>query len=317
MKISGYTFVRNAVKLAYPLKESILSIIEMVDEFVITYCPGDDDDNTLEVIESINSSKIKVIHAIWEPEKFKRNTLYSYLSDLAKNECTGEWLFYLQVDEVVHEQYLSTIFNACKYYLANKKVEGLLFNYKHFWGDYEHCFTHHGWYPREIRIIKNLPEIHSWRDAQSFRFYNYFESSTKFYQTKHGTRKLNVALIPAEIYHYGWVRPPQTMSDKHNRMSKTFRNNTSDVYSSDFDYGPLNKVPLFRDKSPAIMSERIQSLDWQDKLLYAGKRDRNRIKHRHERLKYRVRSWIEVNLLAGREIGGFKNYNLIEKYKKM
>jgi hypothetical protein len=314
MTISGYTFVRNAIKLAYPLKESILSILDIVDEFVIAYCPGDEDDSTLAVIESINSEKIKVISAAWEPEKFKQNTLYSYLSDIAKNECTGDWLFYLQVDEIVHEKYLSLIGNACEHYLGNQNIEGLLFYYRHFWGDYDHCFTHHGWYPREIRIIKNIPEIHSWRDAQSFRFYNHFESSTKYYQTKEGTRKLNVALIPAEIYHYGWVRPPQTMSDKHNRMSKTFRNNTLDIYSEDFDFGPLNNVPVFQGTAPKVMAERIHSMDWQDRLTYSGNRNLNRIPHRHEVLKYRIRSWIEVNLLGGREIGGFKNYTIIEKY---
>ncbi len=110
MTISGYTFVRNAVKLAYPLKESILSILELVDEFVIVYIEGDDD--TLEVIESIKSDKIKIINGQWEPEKYTKNSLYSYLSDLAKKECKGDWLFYLQVDEVVHEKDLSVIKNA-------------------------------------------------------------------------------------------------------------------------------------------------------------------------------------------------------------
>ena len=314
MVISGYTFVRNAIKLAYPLKESILSVLDLVDEFVIAYCPGDEDDNTLEVINSITSDKIKLIHAEWIPEKFKQNTLYSYLSDVAKNNCQGDWLFYLQVDEVVHEQYIPIIKNACKYYLTNQKVEGLLFSYKHFWGDYNHCFTHHGWYPREIRIIRNIPEIHSWRDAQSFRYYSHFEPSTEYYRTKEGARKLNVALIPAEIYHYGWVRPPQTMSDKQNRMRKTSNQSLTDRYKGGFDYGPLDKVPAFKGSHPKIMEDRLQALNWKDKLQYSGKRNPNRALHKHERLKYRLRSCLELNLLGGREIGGFKNYNIVERY---
>ncbi len=315
MTISGYTFVRNATKLAYPLKESILSILDLVDEFVIAYIPGDEDDNTLEVIQSINSPKVKIIEASWEANRFEKNTLYSYLSDVAKAECNGDWLFYLQVDEVVHEKYLTTIKKACENYLDDSDVEGLLFNYRHFWGDYDHCFTHHGWYPREIRIVRNLPEIHSWRDAQSFRFYSQFEASTEFYQSKQVTRKLNVALINAEIYHYGWVRPPYTMSTKQDRMVKTWDSSKKEVIIVDFDYGPLDRVPKFLETHPKVMVERINTLNWRTELQYSYKIMEGRALYKHEKIKYKVKSWIELNLLGGREIGGFKNYKIVAKFK--
>ena len=99
-------------------------------------------------------------------------------------------------------------------------------------------------------------------------------------------------------------------------MSKTYRNNTADIYTNDFDYGPLDKVPVFQGTAPNVMSERIQLLDWQDKLQYSGKRDASRIPHKHDTLKYKIRTWIEINLLGGRELGGFKNYKIIEKYKR-
>lgn len=315
MTISGYTFVRNAVKLAYPLKESIISILDLVDEFVIAYCPGDEDDTTLELINSIGSRKIRIVDAKWEPEKFKQNTLYSHLSDIAKNSCTGDWLFYLQVDEVVHEKYINIIKNACSNYLNNDETEGLLFSYRHFWGDYNHSFTHHGWYPKEIRIIKNLAEIHSWRDAQSFRYYKDFKPTTEFYQKKDGARKLNVALIPAEIYHYGWVRPPSTMSNKQRRMDKTWDPERTDRHIVPYDYGPLDRVPEFKDSHPLIMKDRILAFNWKSELQYKGAIASDRALHKHEQLKYRIKTWIEINLLRGAEIGGFKNYNIIEKFK--
>ncbi len=315
MTISGYTFVRNAVKLSYPLKESILSILDLVDEFVIVYCEGDEDDNTLEDIKSIGNDKIRIVEAKWDPEKFTKNTLYSYLSDVAKNTCIGDWLFYLQVDEIVHEKYLPIIQKACSAYLNDPDIEGLLFNYRHFWGDYDHCFTHHGWYPHEIRIIKNLPEIHSWRDAQSFRFYENFEPTTEFYMQKAGTRKLKVAKIPAFIYHYGWVRPPYTMSTKQDRMVETWEGRKSETVIVDFDYGPLNWVPLFKGSHPQIMQGLIKELSWQDSLKFTGNPSELRRPYKHERFKYRVKSWIELNLLGGREIGGFKNYRIVAKWK--
>ncbi len=314
MKISGYTFVRNAIKLAYPLKESLLSILDLVDELVIAYIEGDEGDSTLEVIKSIKSDKIKIIKAQWEPEKYTKNTLYSYLSDVAKNECKGDWLFYLQVDEVVHEKYLPIIKKACAHYLEDTNIEGLLFNYCHFWGDYDHCFTHHGWYPKEIRIIRNLTQIHSWRDAQSFRFYKNFEATTEYYTTKEDARKLNVAEIPAYIYHYGWVRPPYTMSNKQNRMSKTWDKNRADKKTIEYDYGLLSKLPKFKGTHPKIMFERVQAISWKEQLQYSGKANLQRKLHKHEKIKYRVKSWVELNLLGGREIGGFKNYKIVAKF---
>ncbi len=314
MIISGYTFVRNAVKLAYPLQESILSILDLVDEYVVAWCPGDADDNTLEVLQNLNHPKIKLIEAAWEPEKFRHNTLYAYLSDVAKSHCRGDWLFYLQTDEVVHEKYLPVIRQACRHYAHRPDIEGLLFHYRHFWGDYNHCFTHHGWYPREIRIIRNLPQIHSWRDAQSFRYYDRFTPSTADYLRKDGTRKLNVALLPAEIYHYGWVRPPHVMSDKQNRMSRTSSGTDRDIYTGRFDYGPLNRVPRFAGTHPAVMHKRLAAFNWGEALQYEGRPHSGRPLHKHERLKYRLRTWLELNLLNGREIGGFRNYRLAEKF---
>jgi glycosyltransferase involved in cell wall biosynthesis len=315
MTISGYTFVRNATKLAFPFKESLLSILDLVDEFVIAYSPGDEDDNTLGLIESIGSNKIKVVHADWNPERFKKNTLYSHLSDIAKHNCQGDWLFYLQADEVIHEKYLEIIKNACQHYLENDKVEGLLLNYRHFWGDYDHCFTHHGWYPKEIRIIRNNPAIHSWRDAQSFRLFDDFAGNTENYQKKEGTHKLKVVAIPAYVFHYGWVRNPIKMRIKQNRMVETWDPNRLVIVEKSIDYGPLSRIPLFTGSHPLVMQEKISSMNWQDSLQYTGKIMPGRPKNKHEKFRYRIKSWIEINLLGGWEIGGFKNYKIVEKFK--
>lgn len=315
MKISGFTFVRNATKLAFPFKESVLSILPLVDEYIIVYCEGDEDDQTRAIIEEISSDKIKIIEATWDPKTYYSNTLYAQLTDIAKEQCTGDWLFYLQGDEVVHERYHSIVKEACEYYLSKAEVEGLLFDYKHFWGDYDHYFSHHGWYPREIRIIRNLPEIHSWRDAQSFRIYEHFESSAENYLKKAGTRKLKVAAIPCEIYHYGWVRNPIKMRTKQNSMIATLDPDSVEPVELTVDYGPLNGVPKFIGSHPQVMKERISKIDWKEALQYTGSPDPSRPKYKHEKLKYKIRSWIEITLLNGREIGGFKNYRLVHRYR--
>ena len=60
MKISGFTFARDVERLYYPIKESVLSILPIVDEFVVALGDCKPDDNTREIINSIQSPKIKV-----------------------------------------------------------------------------------------------------------------------------------------------------------------------------------------------------------------------------------------------------------------
>ena len=192
MKISGFTFAKNASKFYFPIKESITSILPIVDEFVVALGDCDQDDDTLALIKSIGSEKIKIVDTVWDSVKYPDNTLYAQQTDLAKSKCNGDWLFYIQCDEVMHEKHLDTVVKACEEYYNQERVEGFLFNYRHFWGDYNHYFKAHSWYPREIRIVRNLPETHSWRDAQSFRLFETFNDGFSEYLRKDGTRKLTL-----------------------------------------------------------------------------------------------------------------------------
>lgn len=321
MKISGFTFVKNATKLYYPVKESILSILPIVDEFVVALGNSDPGDYTKEEILSIGSDKIRIIDTVWDLGAYPHNTIFAQQTDLAKEACTGDWLFYLQSDELVHEKHLDIIKNACEEHLTDEKIEGLLFEYRHFWGDYQHIHQAHNWYPREIRIIRNKPEIHSWKDAQSFRKFDQFNYSYQDYMKKEGSYKLKVARIFAWVHHYGWVRPPKLMSSKTRSSATTFwgkgkAENELKSMPELFDYGPLQKLKTYKDSHPEVLDEWINKFDWQDQLQYEGKRNSNRLIHKHEKLKYRLLSFLEYRLLGGRQIGGFKNYKITRQEKK-
>ena len=145
-------------------------------------------------------------------ETFTGGTEYAHQTNIAKTHCTGDWLLYLQGDELIHEEDYDEITTKCRQYLNNAEVDGFLFNYYHFYGDYDHYFRDHCWYPFEIRIVRNDPEIHSFADAQSFRRITDFDG--KSYPQKEGTSKLNVVSLNANMYHYGWVRPPSLMRKK-------------------------------------------------------------------------------------------------------
>lgn len=311
MKISGFSFVRNGLKLYYPVVESIKSILPICDEVIVAVGKGDPDDRTREEIAGIGDPKVKIIDTIWEEKFFKKGIINSLQTDIAKDACSGDWLFYVQADEVVHEKYLPIIKARCEELLNDKEIEGLLFRYKHFWGDYDHYHKGHGWYPHEIRIIRNHPQIHSWQSAQSFRFFSYYDNPRQ----PEGTRKLNVAAVDAEIYHYGWVRPPNLMQNKSKALNTIHwgKNRAEEYYAKapkEFDYGPLDRLAVFKDTHPEVMKDLIARFNWQDKLQYSGKPNPYRAPHKHETFKYRFLSWLEKTFNSGRHIGAFANYML-------
>ncbi len=316
MLISGFSMVKNATKLYYPMKQVIESILPVVDEFVIALGDCAEDDTTRKEIESINSDKIKIIDTVWDLTKYPKGMENAHQTDIAKEACSGEWLFYLQADEAVHEKYLENIVKACKKYKDNKEVEGFLFKYKHFWGDYDHYHISHKWYPKEIRIVRNDKEIHSWESAQSFRRIPNFDGLN--YRQQEGTYKLKVVEIDAYIYHYGWVRPPHYMQTKKQALDTVHMGTkkVEEVYKNapkEFDFGPLNKLAIFTETHPKVMEDWIKKFDWKDKLQYSGKPNPYRKKHKHEMLKYKMITFIEQSILGGRALGGFRNYIIIKK----
>jgi hypothetical protein len=306
--------VRNATKLYYPIKQAIASILPICDEFVVALGDCDPDDQTLQEILSIGSDKIRIINTVWDLERYPRGMEHAHQTDIARAACTGDWLFYVQSDEVVHEDDLPRIKQRCQELLHDTTVEGILFKYRHFWGDYDHYITSHAWYANEIRIIRNDKDIHSWESAQSFRRIPGFDGI--HYREKRGTYKLKVARVDAYINHYGWVRPPHYMQKKRKafitihagtvRAEECFRQE-----QDEFDFGNLNQLSIFQDTHPAVMQERIRLFNWADQL--ERRRHKPPIRHKHERFKYRLLTFIEQTFLGGRQIMSFKNYRLVSR----
>jgi hypothetical protein len=314
MKISGFTMVRNATKLYYPIRAAIESILPIVDEFVVALGQCDPDDSTEEEIRKIKSDKIRIIHTVWDLEKFPRGSVHAQQTNVAKDHCTGDWLFYVQSDEVVHEKFLPVIKKRCEELLNDQEVEGLLFNYKHFWGDYKHYALSHAWYPKEIRIVRNRPDIYSWWTAQSFRRIPNFDGVS--YRKREGTFKLKVAQVDADIFHYGFVRPPHIMQKK-NKAFRTIHwgsKQAEEEFKSravTFDYGDMSKLAEYKDTPPAVMKEFIQNFNWAEQLRYHHVHG-TEIK-KHEKFKYRFLTFIEQTFFGGRQIFGFKNYILLKR----
>lgn len=295
--------VRNATKYYFPVKESIMSVLPLVDEFIVALGDCDPDDRTREEILSIGSDKIKIYDRIWQEKDFIDGKIFAEETTFALRQCTGDWCLYLQADEVIHEKDLPVIKRACEQYLSNEQVDGFLFKYYHFFGDYEHYLPFHGWYKEEIRIVRNDPAIYSYKDAQSFR--------------KGDGEKLKVVSLDARIYHYGWVRPPHLMQSKKKEQDSMHhgKNRTEDKYAllpGEFDYGALGRIPLFKGTHPEVMQDFMAKMDWKAKLNYSKKAGLKREKLKHEKWKYRLLTFLENTFNGGKDFFGYSNWKRIK-----
>jgi hypothetical protein len=205
MKISGFTFLRNGQKLDFPFVASIRSILPLVDEFVIALGPCED--NTEQMIRAIGDPKIRIIPTTWN-ERMRGDYsvggfVYGQQKSIALFNCTGDWAFYLEADEVLHENDLPKIRTAMEKYLDDERVEALVFDYIHFYGNANTCVDCPGWYREEVRIIRN--SIPSW--SSEALFFNVVEKHKK-------SRYPRAAHVGATIYHYGWLRGQAEMNQK-------------------------------------------------------------------------------------------------------
>ncbi len=293
MKVSGFSFCRNAVSLYYPIAEVIRSALPIVDEFVIAV--GRSEDETLDTIRGIGDPKVRIIETEWDPAHFVHGAINAVQTDIALDACSGDWCLYLQADEVLHEADHPLIADAMRRNLDRLEVEGLLFDYLHFWGTYHTFQKARNWYRHEVRVVRGGVGIRSWKSAQGFRL---------------NGRKLGVVRCGARIFHYGWVRPPKLMRKKsialdslHHRREWVERRHPDP--EAPFDYGPLDHLARFSGPHPTVMAERIRSQDWT--LPPPGPAGKG---HEHNRLSTRLLTWVERRVLRTR-LGEYRNYRLL------
>lgn len=240
MKISGFTIARNAVKYNYPVVESIRSILPVCDEFIVNV--GDSEDDTLGLIRSIGSDKIRIIENIWDFSQ--KAEVLSFQTNLALRECRGDWAFYLQSDEVIHEEDLPRLKGLMQRHLGDHDVDALRFRWLHFYGSYFRYRIDHGWYQKQDRIIRNNGQVESCGDAFGFR-------------RKDG-RPLRRKSTNCLLYHYGWVHPQETMARRRvNAENIGFVTLAQHERQGQYDYGDLNRFPAYFGTHPSVMKERI------------------------------------------------------------
>ena len=242
MSVSGFTVVRNAEILDYPFRESILSALPLCDEFIIN-C-GDSRDVTQAICYKLQLEhpKIKIIETTWNEKRQSGGKQLAAQTNRALQECQGDWCLYLQADEVLHEKELENLRNSMDIADRRTDLDGVVFDYFHFYGNYDFTIKGRNWYRREVRLFKNHRGIESFRDAQGFR--------------KKG-RKLQVLPGNAHVFHYGYVRNPDSMRMKSEHMSKWWGSNP---VTDKKRLEPVRHVGLMRfsEYHPTVMKERIK-----------------------------------------------------------
>jgi hypothetical protein len=289
MKVAGFTFIRNAIQFDYPIVEAVRSILPLCDYVIVAV--GQSDDETLRLIQRIDSQKIRIIETVWDDTLRENGKVLAVETNKAFDAVgdDADWCIYIQGDECLHEKFLQTVQTAMARWQNDADTEGLLFNYKHFYGSYDFLATSRKWYRNEVRIIKNDKQIRSYRDAQGFR--------------KNG-EKLKVRQIAADIYHYGWVRPPKAQQLKQLIMNRLWHTDEEvkakvpDVEA--FDYSNIDDLARFAETHPSVMQPRIDALNWQ--FSYDPTQRRLSRKERFSRL---------IEGFTGWRFGEYRNYRKI------
>ncbi|OLC69028.1 MAG: hypothetical protein AUH78_25000 [Gemmatimonadetes bacterium 13_1_40CM_4_69_8] len=195
--LSGFTIVRNAVSLDYPIVPAIRSILEICDEVIVNV--GQSADGTRDLVAAVRDPRVRIIDSVWD---FSRGSgVLAQETERAMRACRGAWGLYIQADEVLHETGAAILQERVRACDGDLRVEGLLVDYRHFYGDFDTVATNRHWYRREVRCVRLDRGICSYQDAQGFRVGS-------------GLRRVRARATGAQMFHYGWARAPQSLTHK-------------------------------------------------------------------------------------------------------
>ena len=237
MKVSAFTFIKNGQILGYPFIQSIQSILPIVDEFIINV--GESEDDTLNLVRQMNNNKIRIIQSKWNDNMNDRGYVYGQQKMIAQFNCTGDWAFYIEGDEIYHESDLKRIKDSMALYLNDSNVEALVVNYYHFYGNANSFLNSPGWYRSEARIIKN--SVRSYAPDGLFWLVLDNNKKGRYPKAKH----TNVY-----CYHYGWVRTEAEMNLKSSKVQQYWGKKTAAIDYSDIDQDIINE---FKGSHPTVI----------------------------------------------------------------
>ena len=291
VRISGFTFIRNGNVLGYPFVPAIRSLLPLCDEIIVNVPRSTD--GTLDSVKTLGDPKIRIIESAWDDHEKTGDPIMRRHTDLALEQCTGDWCVYVQGDEVLHEDSIPAMRASMERELRNAQVQGLLVNYTHFYGSFRTVVYSFGWYYQEVRVVRRDPNIRACGGAQGFR-------STD-------NQKLWVKNSGGRYFHYGYALEPS--------QARARIGNLADVYGDQEGvqsatrrparfYDDDQKVRPFTGTHPAVMRDLVAQAKW----TYASRNPVIRFRREY--------FWEDIALIVkrctGLTLGVHKNYRLLK-----
>jgi hypothetical protein len=286
--LSGFTIVRNAIKLDFSIVPAIQSLLEVCDEVVVNV--GKSEDDTRDLVASVKDPRVRILDTEWDFTK--KNIMLSIETQRAMDACRGQWGIYIQADEVLHERGAHLLKEKVAEWDADQRVEGLLVKYLHFYGGFDQIATSRRWYRREVRCIRLGKDIRPYQGAQGFRVGPDY-------------RKIQARVTDAEMFHYGWARPARAIKEKL-EISKTIYPWGGNRFDKEQARGFLEWIPLLK---PFTGTHPAAAREWVAERAHDPERVIGPMRLKPEHLRFYVSDWIER--LTGARVFEFRNYELV------
>ena len=142
--VSGFTIVKNATLLDFPLEASIGSLLPGVDELVVNV--GASDDDTMDRVRAIGDPRIRIIESTWDPSA--GHAMLAVETARAMAACRHPWGIYIQADEVLADGGAVRLREQAVRHHDNPRVEGITVDYLHFYGGFDTVAINRRWYRR-------------------------------------------------------------------------------------------------------------------------------------------------------------------------
>jgi len=197
MRLAGCSIVSNAARLDFPIVPVVRSLLAVCDEVVVNVGPPED--GTLELLEGLREPRLRLIRGEWDPAL--GGHVLAVETNRALAAVRGDWAIPLQADEVLHEDDTPRLREALRAADRDSSVEGLLFDYLHFYGGFHQLATNRTWIRREVRAIRPGGAVRSFAEAQGFR-------------VMPAGRRVRARVTGCRVFHYGWARPIAALNAK-------------------------------------------------------------------------------------------------------
>lgn len=237
------------MRLGFPFRESIKSLAPLCDEIVVAL--GEGEDSTPEELSKLAAElpcPLKIVHTQWDPKSIKGGSILAEQTNIALDATENEIVFYLQGDEVLHDEDYPIIRKDLERLVNHPEAQSLIFQWVHFFGDKDTIAHSRKWYRREIRAFKKSSGLRSYKDAQSFR-----KPEAKEWKT------LPALESSARVLHYGWVRPADLMVLKTNEFQHWWHGKKGE-HDKNSIFRPQYGIRPYKGTHPIVMKEYLSAL---------------------------------------------------------